>query len=216
MKREIACDLTTKSVKLPRFKRTILMTLSGCLLSLMILNQTLFADTIGVEIISLTSHFSDQRDAPVDRYKYKLEDSGTHLLTPGVELNWDHRLEKPFLSAEELRVAGGYYLDSIAFPAAYFGVGLRWVIYESNKFSGSIQLGPGIILRKSWTSVEDYNPDNPYDESDWFLKGFEFKIMPVGDLDFHYRFSDDLQAVWSIVPAFPFVFVQNFGIRWAY
>ena len=59
------------------------------------------------------------------------------------------------------------------------------------------------------------DPDNPLEESDTFLPGYEYKFLVLGEIDLLYRIDRDLQGVWSIFPGYPFVIMQSLGLRWS-
>ena len=61
---------------------------------------------------------------------------------------------------------------------------------------------------ESWRSVEGYDPDNPLEESENFLPGYEYKFLPLGEIDFLYRFSPQWQGVYSVFPGFPYVITR--------
>ncbi len=92
----------------------------------------------------------------------------------------------------------------------------RIILYQLDRFQTSLHLGPGLIFRESWSTVQGYNPDNPMEESDYFLPGYEYKFMPLGEIDLLFEFTPGFQGVWSIVPGLPYVIVQSVGLRWTY
>lgn len=174
------------------------------------------ADAVGVEAVLLTSHILSQRDAPVERYKRRLDDKGQHVLTPGVEVYYDFDLDEPLWKARQVRVTFGILRDSVDHRFGYFAVLGRWVLWERERFSGSLQAGPGLIARESWRSLPGYNPDNPLRESDHFLPGYEWIVLPLAELDLLYRFTPSLQGVYSIFPGVPYVVMQALGVRWSF
>lgn len=179
-------------------------------------SNLLYADSFGGELIVLTTHVMTQRDAPVELYERKLDDEGQQVLTPGLEIYWDHTLASPVWKVKELRITAGCLSDSIKHRFGYLAVLSRWVFYQRQSFQASLLIGPGLIFRETWRTVPGYQPDNPLDESDEFLPGYEYKFMPLGEIDLLYDITQQLQGVWSIVPGIPLVIVQSIGLRWTY
>ncbi|MCH7477786.1 MAG: hypothetical protein IIA14_06760 [SAR324 cluster bacterium] len=174
------------------------------------------ADAVGGELIVLTTHVQSQRDAPLHLYDRKLDAEGRYVLTPGLEIYFDRELEEPIWKATEVRFSAGLLSDSIKHQFGYLAFMGRWVFSGSERFEWSLHAGPGLIFRESWRSVPGYLGDNPLRESEDFLPGYEYLFLILAEIDLLYRFSPDLQGVWSIVPGIPFVIVQSLGLRWSY
>ncbi len=174
------------------------------------------ADAAGAELLLLTSHVQSQRDAPVRHYRRKLDAKGQHVLTPGIEAYYENALEEPLWKARAVRFTLGVASDSVTHTLVYVAVLGRWLLWEGERTAWSLQLGPGFLARESWRSLPEYTPDNPLRESDTFLPGWEWTLLPLGELDFHYRFTPTLQGVWSIFPGFPYVIMQAVGLRWEF
>ncbi|MCH8882593.1 MAG: hypothetical protein IIA41_03735 [SAR324 cluster bacterium] len=174
------------------------------------------ADAFGAEAILLTYHVQDQRDAPVEEYKRRLDDRGQWVFTPGIEVYYDWRFAEPLWKARGIRATAGWVRDSVDHLFGYVAVMGRWMLDDVEPLTVSLQAGPGFIYRESWRDVPGYDPDNPLEESDDFLPGYEYKFLPLGEIDFLYRFTPGVQGVWSIFPGFPFVIIQNLGLRWSW
>ena len=178
-------------------------------------HQPALADAVGAELIILTLHVQNQRDALPSEYKRKLDKKGQYVLTPGIEVYYDNRLDEPLWNAREIRTTVALLEDSVAHLFAYIAVMGRWMLYEGDPWDISLTFGPGFIVRESWRDVPGYDPDNPLEESDTFLPGYEYKFLVLGEIDLLYRFDRDLQGVWSIFPGYPYVIVQSLGLRWS-
>ena len=174
------------------------------------------ADAFGAEAILLTSHLRSQRDAPVERYARRLDDAGRHVLTPGLKLAYDRDLAEPLWRAPQMRFVGGLLSDSIRHRFGFVAAMARWVPWRGERLAGSIQAGPGLIFRQSWRGVPGYDPDNPLHESSRFLRGYEWLVLPLVNLDLLYRFTPALEGVWSIFPGIPYVIMQSLGVRWSF
>lgn len=174
------------------------------------------ADAVGVDVTLLTSHVKNQRDAPVKYYRRKLDDSGRHIVTPGLDATYDFDLDEPFWTAKQIRIEGGQVSDSAAHTFRYVAVMGRWMLVEGERLTWSLQFGAGLIARKSWRDIPEYDPDNALRESDHFLPGWEWAVLPLGDLDLAYRFTPTVEGVWSVFPGIPYVIVQSLGVRWTF
>ena len=173
------------------------------------------ADQFGAELIILNSHVQSQRDAPVEYYEHKLDAEGQHIFTPGVELYYDRDLDTPFLQSSKLRYVGGLLNDSADHLFGYIGIMGHYPLYKGGTSSVELHIGPGFIFRESWRDIPNYNPDNPFQESDHFMRGYEYRLLPIGEIDVVFQLSDKKEIVWSIVPGVPYIIMQSVGIRWA-
>ena len=174
------------------------------------------ADAVGAELIILTTHVQNERDAPVERYKRKLDRKGRFVLTPGIEVYYDKELSEPLWKARYIRTSAGLLQDSVAHQFGYFAVMGRWILHEGDPLQISLHAGPGFIFRETWRDVPGYRADNVLQESERFLPGYEYKFLILGEVDLLYRITPNLQGVWSIFPGFPFVVIQNLGLRWSF
>ena len=198
-------------------QRRMAVILAACALGGMVPVQPelAFADAAGAELVILTTHVQDQRDAPVEHYQRKLDSNGRFVLTPGLEIYYDTTLDEPIWKAKEIRTSAGLLKDSVDHLLGYVAVMGRWILDDHDPLQISIHAGLGFIFRESWRDVPGYNPDNPLEESDRFLPGYEYKFLIVGELDLQYRITPELQGVWSIFPGIPYVVMQNLGLRWS-
>lgn len=209
---------TTRNLRLPRpaLPGLLLGLLGALLLAAGPMAPRARADAVGVDVTVLTSHVKSQRDAPVKYYRRKLDDAGRHIVTPGLDVTYDFDLDEPFWKAKQIRIEGGQVSDSAAHTFRYAAVMGRWMLVEGEKLNWSIQVGAGIIARKSWRDIPEYEPDNALRESDHFLPGWEWAVLPLGDLDLAWRFTPTFEGVWSVFPGVPYVIVQSLGVRWMF
>lgn len=174
------------------------------------------ADAVGVGVTLLTIHVQTQRDASPENYPRRLDDNGQYVYTPGLEVSYDFDLDEPLWNARQIRVQGGQLSDSIAHRFRYFAVMGRWLLYEGERIDWSLTLGPGIIARKTWRDLPGYNPNNPLRETDHFLPGYEWLILPLGKVELLYRVTPSVELVWSTFPGIPYVIMESVGVRWSF
>ncbi len=172
-----------------------------------------WADAVEAELILLTTHLQDQRDADVERYGRRLDRNGVNVLTPGIEVSYEWDLVEPLWRAKQARVTFGMLSDSAERRMAYLAVLARWEVYASGKFGMSVQVGPGFLCRETWRVFPEYHGDNALRETKGFLPGYEWAVLPLGSVDLLYAWSADTQLVWSIFPGVPYVITQMVGIR---
>jgi len=171
------------------------------------------ADALGAEAILLSVHVMSQRDAPVERYERRLDEQGQAVVTPGLELYLDRDLAQPLWGARAWRFTAALFEDSVRHRAGYLNLGGVWWLHKSSRWEALFVFGPGFLFRESWRDILEYNPDNPLEESDRFLPGYEYKVLPLGSVDVLYRLNTGWQAVWSLFPGLPYVLTQSLGIR---
>ncbi len=187
----------------------------GIVLWLFITSNAL-SDTLGAEAIILTTHVQGQRDAPIEYYRRQLDSEGRNIFTPGVEVYYETSLQRPFLHSEKLRFVGGLLKDSIDHRFGYVAILGHYSLYQGEDLGIEFHIGPGLIARESWRSVPNYDPDNPMKESDRFLPGYEYRFLPLGEIDIVFPLSESKELVWSVFPGVPYVVMQSFGLRWTF
>ena len=175
-----------------------------------------WGDAFGLELTLLTSHVLSQRDAPVETYTRRLDRDGRHVFTPGLEAYYDRDLVRPLWGARQWRIAGGLVSDSAEHRFVYLALMGRWVLWARGRAVWSLQLGPGLLARESWRDIPGYDPDNLLNESADFMPGYEWAVLPLGDLDLLLRLAPGLELVWSVFPGLPFVITQGLGLRWSF
>lgn len=171
-----------------------------------------WADAWGVEAVLLAIHLRKETYRLGEQYPRKLDDKGRTVLVPGIEVNHDTELAGRPLGARYLRVGGAYYRDSMDYPAGFVGAAPRWELYRGESLTVAMDFGFGLFFRRSWRDVPGYGKDDFYEEA----HGYEYKWTVMGEVDLLYDLGPDRQAVWSIVPAVPYVVLHAVGLRWAY
>lgn len=174
------------------------------------------ADAMGAEVITLTSHVSNYTIQLGEDYHRKLSADGRHLITPGMEFyyDWNIPYRSQFLYINSLRVVAAGYNDSMNHFSGYLAYTPRWIFLKRDNFHINFGLGPTLIFRKSWNSIEGYRDDGYYQESDKFLPGYQYKFIIGGDINLHFELNSKIDLVWSIIPGLPYVITQSFGMYW--
>ncbi len=175
-------------------------------------------DALGLEVITLTSHISRFTLRLGKDYKRKLSHDGRHVITPGLEGYHDKRWESlhQVAAVESLRtVVAGYY-DSMNRFSGYVAYMPRWNVFKSGKVTINFGIGPTLIFRETWNRIPAYRDDGYYQESSGLLSGYQYKFIPGGDVNLHYTLDARREAVWSIIPGYPYVLTHAFGLRWRY
>lgn len=181
------------------------------LTSLMISNVC--ADDMGVKVLLLTIHVSDNTIQNGEVYKRKLTSDGRIIITPGLEVYYERDIGSDFLQIDGLRLTVGGYFDSIDHKSGYVAIMPRWEVPLGKRSEINFGLGPALIFRETWNTVPWYQDDGKFSESDKFLPGYQYKFIPGGDVGLHYEISPRLDGVWSIVPGIPYVIAQSLGIK---
>ena len=182
------------------------------MLSSMIFNS--YADDLGVKVLLLTIHVSDNAIQNGEVYKRKLTSDGRIIITPGVEVYYERDLGSDFLQIDGLRFTVGGYFDSIDHKAGYVAIMPRWEIPLRGKSEINLGLGPALIFRETWNTVPWYRDDGKFNESDKFIPGYQYKFIPGGDVGLHYEISPTVQGIWSVVPGLPYIITQSLGVEW--
>lgn len=170
------------------------------------------ADAVGVEVLLLTAHVSNETIQLGEQYRRKLSKDGRFIITPGVEIYYDKDLARNFLHAQRVRLVTAGYRDSIDHLAGYLALLPRWNLLERGLLRLDIGIGPTLIFRETWNTLPGYRDDGYFHES----RGYQYKWIIGGDLDLQYKISEGMQVVWSIVPGIPYVISQSFGVRWSF
>ena len=184
------------------------------LTSLMISNVC--ADDMGVKVLLLTIHVSDNTIQNGEVYKRKLTSDGRIIITPGLEVYYERDIGSDFLQIDGLRFTVGGYFDSIDHKSGYVAIMPRWEVPLGKRSEINFGLGPALIFRETWNTVPWYRDDEIYNESDKFLPGYQYKFILGGDVGLHYEMTPRLKGVWSIVPGIPYIIAQSLGIQGSY
>jgi hypothetical protein len=172
------------------------------------------AGSLGAEVILLSTHLDDATYRHGHQYRRKLTDDGRVVITPGLELSWERPIAAAPFSIDAARLVVGGYWDSIDHFAGYVAALARWDVPLTPRTRVSLGLGPALIFRETWNTISWYRDRGIYRESDWFLPGYQHKIVPGGDVDVLFRIDERWSLVWSVVPAVPYVITQSVGLRW--
>lgn len=175
-----------------------------------------FGDAIGVEMLLLSTHLSDETIGLGEKYPRKLDKYGRLVITPGVEVNYDKNVSGWSYQIRAIRGSVAGYYDSMDRKAGYVHIGPRWEFPLMNIGFINLGFGPTLIFRESWNEISDYKDDGYFTDSSDFLAGFQHKFIPAGDIDLQYQLTPHWQVVWSVVPGIPFVISQSLGVRYVY
>ncbi|MDH4246787.1 MAG: hypothetical protein OEW39_03120 [Deltaproteobacteria bacterium] len=178
--------------------------------------ETVRADSAGVETVVLATHLISETMALGQDFPRKLDDRGRFVLMPGLEVYYDETLDSPWKGAEEVRIALGYYRDSMDRPSGYLCIGPLWSWVLNPDLRFGFMVGPSFIYRQSWNRVPGYADDSFYKENSRFMPGYQYKFFVGGKLELRRTFRPGLEGVWSAIPGIPYVIVQNVGLRWSW
>ena len=183
------------------------------LLFIFILGNVVKADYLGIEIIHYTRHFSNKSIELGEKYPRKLDAKGVHIITPGIEVYFDNGINYEDIPIPYQRWTFASYLDSMNLKAGYIHYGPRFSYNIKNNINLFFGLGPTFYFRESWNRFDEYRDDGFFQESKNYFRGYQFKLLLAGDIDFQYYFSDEIQFVWSIIPGLPDVITNATGLR---
>ena len=173
------------------------------------------ADGVGVHFLTLSIHMASETIGLGEEYPRKVDDSGRHVWTPGVEVFYDSVWEDAPLGIDELRWAGGWFRDSMDQPAGYLALVPRWVTPLGPKWRFGFHLGAMIYFRRSWDQFPGYDNDGFYEEgSSGPLDGYQYQWLPSGKLEFLYPLGEKVEGVFALFPGIPYILVHYVGVRW--
>ena len=167
------------------------------------------ADALGAEVLLLTAHVSDETIQLGEQYRRKLSSNGRYVLTPGVEIYYEKPITPGFWRVDSVRYTLAGYSDSIDHKSGYLGITPRWEHPLRERLTLSIGLGPVLIFRETWNTVPGSRDDGYCQESDRFLKGYQYKLIVGAELDLQYQLTPRMQGVWSIIPGIPYVITKS-------
>lgn len=167
----------------------------------------------GIQLFAPSFHLSKDTIHFGEEYSYKLDSAGKVVLMPGVKAFFDYQDHQANL-VDFWRFAASYYKDCMNQDSFVIHAGPRWTYTLNDNWDFILGLGPAFWARKSWTEFSQYYDDGFMKQGDKILSGYQYLIVPGGDLEFQYRINESLFFNWTIIPAIPYVLFQSFGLRW--
>ena len=144
-------------------------------------------------------------------YPLKLDDQGTNVVEVGLVGKLDYRFSSDFY----LRSAVAAYKDCAFNNAGFFHLGFRGTFFKHASHSISGGLGPTLLFRRDWNRFPEYKGDEFF--SDSVYRGWQYRfIWYGGEFDYSYQINSKLQFQYSVIPGYPFVFTNTFGIRYRF
>ena len=131
---------------------------------------------------------------------------------PGLKVFYDAKLGKNIWKSSHFRFAASYSKDCMNQTSYVFHVGPRWKVKLSEKIGFTLGLGSTLWLRKTWEIFPFYKKSEYMKTSSRYFSGFEYMFLPFsGDFDFEFQLDEKWTAIYSFIPAYPFVFSQTLG-----
>ena len=143
-------------------------------------------------------------------YPTALDSAGYLVLQVGLEGDLDYYLHKYLI----LRASTSLYKDCAFLWSGFFHLGPRVNLPIGPAFAFRIGIGPTVIWRENWWKhVGWYNGDLFYGKQETNGAIHTAFLWYGGNLECEYRLRNNTSLVFSMVPGWPQVFTNSFGMR---
>jgi len=166
---------------------------------------------VGIKLCSFSSHPKGSPNAQFMPYKFDAK--GIFVYNPGGSLSFEYFIFDDLLS---IKLMQGLYGDCALKFLGYSHAGFRVRFFKINRFSMNIGIGPTLIYRQSWYSL------NGYDISEKIMYGSPFEnweylfIWYGGEIECNFRILERADLSVSFVPAGMDLININIGFRYRF
>lgn len=168
-------------------------------------------NNIGVKYFGLSIH-PEGEAANAFLMPNRLDEKGYLVLNIGGEISYEHFVIRNVLSVKAVQAA---YADCAALPGGFSHLGFRLRIFDLEKHSLYGGLGPTIIYRKNWLTLEGYTNLHRFKGSAEVKWQYLF-LWYGGEFEYKYKFSRHWDLSLSFVPGYPDLMSLAAGILYKF
>ena len=135
---------------------------------------------------------------------------GYLVVNLGASVGYEHFIKGDKFSVKAIQAL---YADCAMKLAGFTHLGVRAVIFDVGRHSLNGGIGPTLVYRRNWATLDGYNVSTSFFGGDaddaWQYK----MIWYAGEFEYNYRLSDNLDFSTSFVPGYPNIMSLSFGVR---
>ncbi|QHL87045.1 hypothetical protein GU926_06180 [Nibribacter ruber] len=163
---------------------------------------------VSLKYFGLTLH--PKGDDNADLMPLNPDGKGYFVVNLGGSVSYEQFLKGDKFSIKAIQAL---YADCALQLAGFTHLGVRAVIFELGRHSLNGGLGPTLVYRRNWSTLDGYNMSTSFFAGDpndaWQYK----MIWYAGELEYNYRLSDRTDLSTSFVPGYPNIMSLSFGVR---
>lgn len=165
-------------------------------------------DNIGLRLFGLSIHpHSERENASI--MPLRLDPEAYLVQNLGAILSYEKFIYRDLFSA---KLALALYSDCAARLGGFVHLGLRGRIFQFRRHSFYGGLGPTFIFRRNWLEIEDYKDQKLFKGSRDDRYQYLF-LWYGGEFEYHYRLSERLDAILSLIPGYPDLMSLSVGLN---
>jgi hypothetical protein len=165
---------------------------------------------LSAEFVGFTIHPAGDPTAHLQ--PNKLDQNARFVMNYGGVLTYEKYLVSDIFA---VRVLEAVFADCSAGWASITQVAIKGVVLRTPKHRLGVSLGPGFMVRESWTRFEDYKSSGFLNEGNSKLLGpVQYKFFPVAcELEYEYSLTNRCDLAFSITPALPMAMTIGAGFK---
>lgn len=142
-----------------------------------------------------------------ENYPLKLDKNAVWVANIGLQVMYARQLSNRFFAV----AAAGYYKDCAYVDAGFVHLGVGYEAIRLGRHTFSAEFGAAFSVREDWHRFERYRARDLYAHRVW--RGWQYRLMPAGTLDYRYRATDRCELHYSLIPGYPAVMTSSLGVR---
>jgi hypothetical protein len=140
--------------------------------------------------------------------KNKIDTAGKFVIEQGVIVAWEGFAVDDKIS---FRLTQSIFKDGVNHLAGYSHLSLNFKLYQEQKITVKLGLGPSFFYRKDWSTIKDYKPDPAYTDK----PSMQYRIIALsGELDFSYYLTKKVDLNFSVHHIEPEAFTLAIGLTY--
>jgi len=182
------------------------------LLSLLLgpfLAQAQYTRNISVKYFGLTLH--PKGDDNAELMPLNPDGKGYFVFNLGASVSYEQFFVPDKFAFKAIQAL---YADCAMRFAGFTHLGVRATIFQIGPHALSGGLGPTLVYRRNWSTLDGYNLSTSFfggdPEDTWQYR----MIWYAGELEYNYRFSERADFSTSFVPGYPNIMSLSFGVRY--
>ncbi len=167
-------------------------------------------DNVGLKLFGLSIHPGGDENAPL--MPRRLDDRGILVINLGVMLSAEKFIYRDRVSVKAVQ---GIYSDCAARPGGFSHIGIRAIIFKTEKHSVFGGIGPTLVYRKNWYELPGYIDPEYFDGKPTDVWQYKF-LWYGGEFEYAYLLSEKLDLTATFIPGFPKLISLSFGVKYKF
>ncbi|MDX5435778.1 MAG: hypothetical protein LPK03_01190 [Pontibacter sp.] len=175
------------------------------LLPQQLLGQGFTRNAFSLKFFGLSLHLKESPYPEI--FPNRLDEKGYLTFNYGAIAGYDRFIVQDKLS---VKVQQGLYADCAGKLAGFSHLGFRALIFRKNNHSLNGGVGPTLVYRQDWNSIDGYQDDGYFNRNGtWQYKFYWY----AGELEYNYSIKPNTDLSVSLVPGLPELISVGAGFR---